>query len=170
MAQDPDPVSSNHARKASTGESKKLSRNPFARTKSRTKMTKMTKTTADPAATTHSNPFATATIANDDVTLVNHNIPNDPDAEFHHAEEKWKFKLKNRKASAPATEVGEYPRATSGDDRSNFAELMEKTQGMTPEQVAAFLRARDRVDGEKIMNGRKGSGYLMMAGAFMGTM
>lgn len=167
LYQDPDPVSASHARKVSTGESKKLFRNPFARTKSGTKMTK---TTADPAATTHSNPFVTATIANDDVTLVNHDIPNDPDAEFHHAEEKWKFKLKNRKASAPATEVGEDPRATTIGDRSNFAELMEKTQGMTPEQVAAFLRAQERVDGEKIMNGRKGSGYQMLAGPFMGTM
>ena len=157
--QDPDPVSSNHA---STGKSKKLFGNPFARTKSGTKMTK---TTADPAATTKSNPFAT-----DDVTLVNQDIPNDPDAEFHHAEEKWKFKLKNRNASAPATEVGEHARATSSDDRNTFAELMEKTQGMTPEQVAAFLRARAKADGEKIKNGRKGSGYQVLAGAFQGTM
>ena len=162
--QDPDPVSSNHA---STGKSKKLFSNPFARTKSGTKITK---TTADPAATTNSNPFATATIADDDVTLVSQDIPNDPDAGFHHAEEKWKFKLKNRNASAPATEVGEHACATSIDDRNTFAELMEKTQGMTPEQVAAFLRARARVDGEKIMNGRKGSGYQMLAGAFQGTM
>lgn len=127
----------------------------------------MTKTTADPAATTYSNPFATATIAADDVTLVNQDIPNDPDAEFNHAEEKWKFKLKNRNASAPATE---HVRATSIDDRNTFAELMEKTQGMTSEQVAAFLRARARVDGEKIMNGRKDSGYQMLAGVFQGTM
>jgi hypothetical protein len=130
----------------------------------------MTKTTADPTATTNSNPFATATVADDDVTLVNQDIPNDPDAEFHHAEEKWKFKLKNRNASAPATEVGEHARATSIDDRNTFAELMEKTQGMTPEQVATFLKARARADGEKIMNGRKDSGYQMLAGAFQGTM
>jgi len=106
----------------------------------------------------------------DDVTLVNQEISHDPDAEFHHVEERWKFKLKNRKASAPATDVGEYARATSAEDRSTFLELMEKTKGMSPEQVAEFLRTRDRVDGERIMNGRRGDGYQMLAGPFMGTM
>jgi hypothetical protein len=47
---------------------------------------------------------------------------------------------------------------------------MEKTKSMTPEQVADLLRTRGRVDGEKIMNGRKVSGYQMLAGPFSGTM
>jgi len=106
----------------------------------------------------------------DDVTLVNQKISHDPDAEFDNAPEGWKFKLKNRKASAPATDVGEYARATSVDEQGSFAELMEETRSMTPEQVADFLRKRNRVDGEKIMNGREGSGYQMLAGPFSGTM
>ena len=101
---------------------------------------------------------------------MNQDISHDPDAEFHHAEERWKFRLRDRKASAPATDVGEQARATSVEDRGSFAELMEKTRGMSPEQVRELLRKKDKVDGEKIMNGRKGSGYQMMAGAFMGTM
>ena len=47
---------------------------------------------------------------------------------------------------------------------------MEETRGMTQEQVADFLKKKSRVDGEKIMNGKKGSGYQMLAGAFSGTM
>jgi hypothetical protein len=47
---------------------------------------------------------------------------------------------------------------------------MEETRSITPEQVADFLRKRNRVDGEKIMNGREGSGYQMLAGPFSGTM
>jgi hypothetical protein len=117
---------------------------------------------ADGAATTHSNPFA-----DDDVTLVNQEVSHDPDAEFDSAPESWKFMLKNHKASAPATDVGEYARPTSVDKRGSFA---EKTRSMTPEQVADFLKTRDRADDEKIMNSRKGSGYQMLAGAFSGTM
>src|SRR5271163_2724090 len=102
--QDPDPVSSiktqTHIRKASAGESKKLFRNPFARAKHGSKSTTAAIPT-DNAATTHSNPFA-----DDDVTLVNQKVSHDPDAEFDNAPEGWKFKLKNRKASAPATDVG----------------------------------------------------------------
>ena len=154
--QDPDPVSS--------GEPKKLFRNPLARAKHGSKSTAAA-VPADGAATTHSKPSA-----DDDATLVNQKVSHDPDAEFDSAPEHWKFKLKNRNASAPATDVGEYARATSVDERHRFAELMEKTKGMTPEQVAALLRTRERVDGEKIMNGRKDSGYQMMAGAFSGTM
>jgi hypothetical protein len=173
--QDPDPVSSNqiktHTRKGSTGEPKKRLRNPFSRSKSASQAC-----TASSSTVPYRNPFVTTAAAadnnddDDDVTLVNQEISHDPDAEFHHVEERWKFKLKNRKASAPASDVGEYPRATSADDRSTFMELMEKTRGMSPEQVAEFLRARDRVDGERIMNGRKGDGYQMLAGPFMGTM
>jgi hypothetical protein len=172
--QDPDPVSSNRTktrtRKGSTGEPKKRFRNPFARSKGASQASAAGSSTAP-----YRNPFTTATDnddgdSDDDVTLVNQEIPYDPDAEFHHVEERWKFKLKNRRASAPASDVGEYARATSADDRSIFMELMEKTRGMSPEQVAEFLRARDRVDGEKIMNGRKGEGYQMLAGPFMGTM
>jgi hypothetical protein len=170
--QDPDPVSSNRTktrtRKDNTGEPKKRLRNPFARSKSASQAG-----TAGSSTTPYRNPFTAITDDDDDdddVTLVNQEISYDPDAEFHHVEERWKFKLKNRKASAPASDVGEYPRATSADDRSRFMELMEKTRGMTPEQVAEFLKARDRVDGEKIMNGRKGDGYQMLAGPFMGTM
>jgi hypothetical protein len=121
---------------------------------------------ADGAATTHSSPFAN----NNNITLVNQKVSYDPDAEFDHAPERWKSKLKNRNASAPATDVGEYARATSVDERGSFVELMEKTKSMTPEQVADLLRTRDRVDGEKIMNGRKVSGYQMLAGPFSGTM
>jgi len=170
--QDLDPVSSNRTktrtRKDSTGELKKRFRNPFARSKGASQAC-TTSSSTDP----HRKLFTAAAAAadnEDDVTLVNQEISHDPDAEFHHAEERWKFKLKNRKASAPASDVGEYPRATSVGDRSAFLELMEKTKGMSPEQVAEFLRTRDRVDGEKIMNGRKGDGYQMLAGAFMGTM
>src|ERR1700735_3288634 len=153
--QDPDPVSSNRTktrtRKDSTGEPKKRFRNPFARSKNANQAS-----TAGSSTAPHRNPFTNTTDDDDDdddVTLVNQEISHDPDAEFHHVEERWKFKLKNRRASAPASGVGEYPRATSADDRSRFMELMEKTRGMTPEQVAEFLKARDRVDGEKIMNG-----------------
>ena len=166
--QDPDPVSSNktqtHIKKASAGESKKQFHNPFARAKHGPKSTAAA-VPANGAATTHSNPFA-----DDDVTLVNQKASHDPDAEFDHPPEGWKFKLKNRKASAPATDVGEYARASTTDERDSFAELMEETKGMTPEQVADWLRKRKRVDGEKIMNGREGSGYQVMAGAFSGTM
>jgi hypothetical protein len=167
--QDPDPVSSiktqAHIRKASAGESKKLFRSLFARAKHGSNSTAAA-VPPNGAATTHSNPVA----ANDDVTLVNHEVSHDPDAEFDNAPERWNFKLKDRNASAPASDVGEYARATSVDDRASFDDLMEKTRGMTPEQVAGFLRTRDRVDGEKIMNGRKGSGYQMLAGPFSGTM
>jgi hypothetical protein len=169
--QDPDPVSSNRTktrtRKDSTDEPKKRLRNPFARSKSASQAC-----TASSSATPYRDPFTTADDDDDDddVTLVNQEISHDPDAEFHHVEERWKFKLKNRKASAPASNVGEYARATSAEDRSIFMELMEKTRGMSPEQVTEFLRARDRVDGERIMNGRKGDGYQMLAGPFMGTM
>ena len=168
--QDPNPVSSiktwTHTRKAGAGESKKLFHNPFARAKHRSKSAAAAASADGAATTTHSNPFAD----DDDATLVNQEVSHDPDAEFDHPPEGWKFKLKNRNASAPATDVGEYARATSVDERGSFNELMEKTRGMTPEQVADFLRARARVDGEKIMNGREGSGYQMMAGAFSGTM
>jgi hypothetical protein len=167
--QDPDPVSSNWTRagtrKQSTGEPKKRFHNPFARSKSASQAC-----AAGRPAAPYRNPFTVTDDDDDDITLVNQEISNDPDAEFHHAEERWKFKLKNRKASAPASDVGEYARATSAEDRSTFMELMEKTRGMSPEQVAEFLRARDRVDGERIMNGRKGDGYQMLAGPFMGTM
>jgi hypothetical protein len=170
--QDPDPVSSNRTktrtRKDSIGEPKKRFRNPFARSKSASQAG-----TAGSSAAPYRNPFTTTDDDDDDdddITLVNQEISNDPDAEFHHVEERWRFKFKNRKASAPASDVGEYARATSADDRSTFLELMEKTRGMSPEQVAEFLRARDRVDGERIMNGRKGDGYQMLAGPFMGTM
>ena len=172
LDQDLDPVSSNRTKtrnkKDSTGAPKKRLHNLFARSKSASQAC-----TASSSAAPYRNPFtATAAAADDDddVTLVNQEISHDPDAEFHHVEERWKFKLKNRKASAPASDVGEYARATSADDRSIFMELMEKTKGMSPEQVAEFLRARDRVDGERIMNGRKGDGYQMLAGPFMGTM
>jgi hypothetical protein len=170
--QDPDPVSSNrtktHTRKDSTGEPKKRFHNPFTRSKRASQAS-----TAGSSTAPFRNPFTNTAAAaddDDDVTLVNQEISHDPDAEFHHSEERWKFKLKNRKASAPATDVGEYARATSAEDRSTFMELMEKTRGMSPEQVAEFLRTRDRVDGERIMNGRKGDGYQMLAGPFMGTM
>jgi hypothetical protein len=171
LYQDLDPVSSNRTKtrnkKDSTGAPKKRLHNLFARSKSASQAC-----TASSSAAPYRNPFTTTATAadDDDVTLVNQEISHDPDAEFHHVEERWKFKLKNRKASAPASDVGEYPRATSADDRSIFMELMEKTKGMSPEQVAEFLRARDRVDGERIMNGRKGDGYQMLAGPFMGTM
>jgi hypothetical protein len=171
LYQDLDPVSSNRTKtrnkKDSTGAPKKRLYNLFARSKSASQAC-----TASSSAAPYRNPFTTtaAAAADDDVTLVNQEISHDPDAEFHHVEERWKFKLKNRKASAPASDVGEYARATSADDRSIFMELMEKTKGMSPEQVAEFLRARDRVDGERIMNGRKGDGYQMLAGPFMGTM
>lgn len=155
LYQDPNPISST--------KTQKLLHNPFARTKHGSKSTAAA-VPADSAATTHPNPFA------DDVTLVNQKLSHDPDAEFDSASEGWKFKLKNRKASAPATDVGEYARATTVHERGSFAELMEKTKGMTPEQVADVLKTRERVDGEKIMNGRKGYGYQMMAGAFSGTM
>ena len=56
------------------------------------------------------------------------------------------------------------------DERAAFADIMAQTRGMTADQVRAFLSQRDRVDGEKIMDGRKGSGYQMMAGVFGGTM
>src|SRR5271155_5008606 len=170
--QDQDPISTNRTktrtRKDSTGEPKKRFRNPFARSKKASQAS-----TAGSSTAPYRNPFTNTTNDDDDdddVTLVNQEIFHDPDAEFHHAEERWKFKLKNRKASAPASDVGEYARATSADDRSTFMELMEKTRGMSPEQVAEFLRTRDRVDGERIMNGRKGDGYQMLAGPFMGTM
>jgi hypothetical protein len=167
--QDPDPVSSiktwTHIGKASAGESKKQSHNPFTRAKHGSKSTAAAVSADSAATTTHSDPFA-----DDGVTLVNQEVSHDPDAEFDHPPEGWKFKLKDRKASAPATDVGEHARATSVDERGSFNELMEKTKGMTPEQVADFLRTKARVDGEKIMNGRKGSGYQMMAGAFSGTM
>jgi hypothetical protein len=130
--QDPDPISSNNtqtrARKDSTGES------------------------GHPVAA-HSN-LSFAAAADDDATLVNQDVPHDPDAEFSPAAEPWKFKLKDRNASASATEVGDHARATSVDDRSSFADLMDKTRGMTPDQVKAFLKAREKADGEKIMNGR----------------
>ena len=182
LYQDLDPVSSNRTKtrnkKDSTGAPKKRLYNLFARSKSASQAC-----TASSSAAPYRNPFTTTTTTttttaaaadddddDDDITLVNQEISHDPDAEFHHVEERWKFKLKNRKASAPASDVGEYARATSADDRSIFMELMEKTKGMSPEQVAEFLRARDRVDGERIMNGRKGDGYQMLAGPFMGTM
>jgi hypothetical protein len=168
--QDPDPVSSSRtkkqARRDSNGESKKRFRNPFARPKGETKTTTSSFLAAN-APTPFSTPF---TAGEDDITLVNQEASHDPDAEFHHSAERWEFKLKDRKASAPASDVGVHARATSLDDRNAFAELMEKKRGMTPEQVAEFLRARDKVDGEKIMNGRKGDGYQMLAGPFMGTM
>jgi hypothetical protein len=168
--QDPDPVSSNRtkkqARKDSTGESKRRFRNPFARSKNETKTTTSPFLAAN-ASMPFSNPFTTE---EDDSTLVDQEVSHDLDAEFHDSTGPWKFRLKEHKASAPASDVGVYACATSVDDRNAFAELMEKTRGMTPEQVAEFLRARDKVDGEKIMNGRKGSGYQMLAGPFMGTM
>jgi hypothetical protein len=157
--QDPDPVKTQtHISKASVGESKKLFHNPFAKSKHES----TTAVPADGAATTHAN--------SSDVTLVNQKVSHDPDAEFHHAPEHWNFKLKHRNASAPASDVGEHARATSIDDRESFAELMEETRDMTQEQVADFLKKKSRVDGEKIMNGKKGSGYQMLAGAFSGTM
>lgn len=172
--QDPDPVSSNRTRErrqtrkdSGTGDSKKRFRNPFARSKCETKTAPSPAMHRASGSTQYSNPFTTEF---DDVTLVNQPLSSDPDAEFHDVADRWTFKLKERTASAPASDVGLYARATSVAERSMFAELMEKTQGMSPEQVREYLAKREKADGEAIMNGRKGSGYQMLSGPFMGTM
>lgn len=148
--QDADPIStnrtSNKPRKASTtSESKNRFRNPFARSQSNSKTTP-----SAISSSSYPNPFATPDAA-DDITLANHDpAPYDPDAEFHDVADRWTFKLKQRNASAPASDVGEHPHATSLAERSTFAELMHQTRDMTPDQVRDFLKAKDKVDGEKI--------------------
>jgi hypothetical protein len=93
----------------------------------------------------------------------------DPDASFHHQPETWHFSG-HRKASAPATEVGEIPRHTSVDDQKMYEEIMIETKDMSTEQVKEYLSKRPYIDGEKIMKGRKGDGYLGLTGALSGTM
>src|SRR2546421_4289816 len=114
LYQDPDPVSSSRTktrtRKESTGEHKKRFRNPFTRSKSASQASAAGSST-DPFRNPFTNTPDDDDHDDDDVTLVNQEISYDPDAEFHHIEERWKFKLKNRKASAPATDVGEQARA-----------------------------------------------------------
>jgi hypothetical protein len=41
---------------------------------------------------------------------------------------------------------------------------------MSTEQVKEYLSKRPYIDGEKIMKGRKGDGYLGLTGALSGTM
>ena len=49
-----------------------------------------------------------------------------------------------------------------------FAQLMEKTEGMTSDQVKEYLKTQPHMDGKKIMHGEKG--YMALTGAFSGTM
>ena len=93
----------------------------------------------------------------------------DPDASFHGEPETWHF-TGHRKASVAATEVGEIPRHTSIDDQKMYEEIMMETKDMTPEQLKEYLSKRPFIDGNRIMKGRKGDGYLALTGAFKGTM
>jgi hypothetical protein len=79
----------------------------------------------------------------------------DPDASFHHEPETWHFNG-HRKASVPATDVGEQPRHTSVDDQELFETLMKETKGMSEEQVKEYLSKRPQIDGAKIMRGKIG--------------
>jgi hypothetical protein len=92
-----------------------------------------------------------------------------PDESFHQQPEAWHFSGR-RKASTPATDVGETPRHTTVDDQKTYEEIMRDTKDMTPEQVKEYLKARPQIDGDKIMRGRKGDGYLGLTGALSGTM
>ena len=93
----------------------------------------------------------------------------DPDASFHHQPEHWHFNG-HRKASLPAADVGDIPSHTSADDRKLYEAIMKETQGMSTEQLKEYLSKRPHIDGDKIMRGRKGDGYLALTGAFSGTM
>jgi hypothetical protein len=93
----------------------------------------------------------------------------DPDASFHQQPETWHFNG-HRKASTPATEVGEIPTHTSVDDQKMYEQIMRETKDMSTEQVKEYLSKRPYIDGQKIMRGRKGDGYLALTGAFSGTM
>jgi hypothetical protein len=93
----------------------------------------------------------------------------DPDASFHQQPENWHF-TGHRKASTPATDVGEIPRHTSVDDQKLYEEILKETKDMTPEQVKEYLSKRPHIDGDRIMKGRKGDGYLGLTGAMSGTM
>jgi|SRR5947209_18866378 len=93
----------------------------------------------------------------------------DPDASFHQPPETWHFSG-HRKASTPATDVGEIPRHTSIDDQKLYEEIMKETKDMTPEQVKEYLSTRPHIDGNKIMRGREGDGYLGLTGARSGAM
>ena len=93
----------------------------------------------------------------------------DPDASFHQQPETWHFNG-HRKASTPATEVGEIPRHTSVDDQKMYEEILRETKDMSTEQVKEYLSKRPYIDGDRIMKGRKGDGYLALTGAMAGTM
>jgi hypothetical protein len=93
----------------------------------------------------------------------------DPDASFHQQPETWHFSG-HRKASTPATEVGEIPSHTSVDDQKMYEEVMRETKDMSAEQVKEYLSKQPYIDGEKVMKGREGEGYLALTGAFSGTM
>ena len=95
--------------------------------------------------------------------------PHDPDASFHQQPETWHFNG-HRKASTPATDVGEIPRHTSVDDQKTYEEIMRETKDMSAEQLKEYLSKRPHVDGNRIMKGRKGDGYLGLTGAMSGTM
>jgi hypothetical protein len=68
-----------------------------------------------------------------------------------------------------ATEVGEIPRHTSVDDQKMYEEVMRETKDMNTEQVKEYLSKRPYIDGERIMKGREGEGYLGLTGALAGT-
>jgi len=56
-----------------------------------------------------------------------------------------------------------YPdRYTSASDRAMFAELMEKTAGMSPEQVKEYLASRDA-------RGRRGSTPFLLPNVVVGN-
>jgi hypothetical protein len=93
----------------------------------------------------------------------------DPDASFHQQPENWHFSG-HRKASTPATDVGEIPRHTSVDDQKLYEEILKETKDMTTEQLKEYLNKRPHIDGDRIMNGRQGDGYLGLTGAMSGTM
>jgi hypothetical protein len=93
----------------------------------------------------------------------------DPDASFHQQPETWHFSG-HRKASTPATDVGEIPSHTSVDDQKMYEEVMRETKDMSAEQVKEYLSKQPYIDGEKIMKGREGEGYLGLTGALSGTM
>jgi hypothetical protein len=93
----------------------------------------------------------------------------DPDASFHQQPETWHFSG-HRKAATLATEVGEIPRHTSVDDQKMYEEVMRETKDMSAEQVKEYLSKRPYIDGQKIMKGREGEGYLGHTGALSGTM
>lgn len=72
-------------------------------------------------------------------------------------------------ASAPASEAAESGKYISEADWAQFAELVDKTRDMTPEETKAYLASlpQDNV-GLKIMRGEPG--YMQVTGAFSGTM